>query len=114
MDEYLLPTYYKRLGITQNERLKYSEIEDVLHPYLAKDSKFEKFSFVALDESGNVIGLSLSYMVTKQQFQEDFLDVNLRIVKDSNYKESIRKYCQHRNAVCNPLTKFTTSINLTK
>ena len=106
LNEYLVPTYCKRLGITQNERLKYAEVEDILHPNLAKDPKFEKFSLVALDESGEVVGLSLNYMVTKQQFQNNFLNNNLMIGKDLNYKESIRKYCQHRYAVCSPLTKF--------
>eukprot|EP00111_Clytia_hemisphaerica_P001238 TCONS_00003517-protein len=80
LDEYLVPTYYKRMGITQDERLKYAEVEDILHPNLAKDSKFEKFSVVVLDESGKVVGLGLSYLVTKQQYLEEFIDINLKIV----------------------------------
>ena len=115
LDEYLLPTYYKRLGITQNERLKYAEIEDILHPNLAKDPKFNKFSLVAIDEnSGKVVALGLSYLATKENFREDFVDLNKRISNDPNYSQEIRKYCQHRYAVCHPILEFYDRFGLDK
>eukprot|EP00111_Clytia_hemisphaerica_P014855 TCONS_00043757-protein len=112
LDEHLIPIYLKRMEITQDERLKYAHIENVLHPNLAKNPKFENFSMVTLDEAGKVVGLGLSYMVTKQDFQETFIDLNLRVVNDSSYKESIRKYCQHRYAVCYPLARFFDEYNI--
>uniref|UniRef100_A0A7M5X0N6 Uncharacterized protein n=1 Tax=Clytia hemisphaerica TaxID=252671 RepID=A0A7M5X0N6_9CNID len=107
LDEYLVPTYYKRMGITQDERLKYAHIEDILHPNLAKDPKFNKFSLVAVEkDSGEVVALGLSYLITKQEFQEDFVDLNKRISNDQNYSPEIRKYCQHRYAVCHPILEY--------
>ena len=102
MNKYLIPTYLKRMGLRVGEVTdKYYLAEDVLHPQAAMNTKFEEgFSFVAVDKSYRVLGCHLCYHVTKKQFKSDFVDSNYEIMNDDSYKESVRKYCQHRYAVC--------------
>uniref|UniRef100_A0A7M5XI32 Uncharacterized protein n=1 Tax=Clytia hemisphaerica TaxID=252671 RepID=A0A7M5XI32_9CNID len=99
-DRYLIPTYLKRLGIGEDERTQYSDIEDVLDVNAAYNEKFEGFSFVVIDSSGQVKGVQLSYMFGKDDCENAFPELNRKVVEENKHKESIMKYCQHRYEVC--------------
>ena len=65
IDHYLLPTYYQRLGIKAEESSKYIDVEDILDPQLIMDPRYEQTSKVAFNQSGDMVGLQLSYFVDK-------------------------------------------------
>ena len=113
VDNYLVPTYISRLGIKPEEREFYATVEDVLDTQSAFNSKFEKHSYVGIDEkSGKVIGCALSYIVTKDFIKEYFIDTNKKIGSDDRYPESIRKYARHRYVVSHDLIRLFDDHNI--
>ena len=104
IDLYLIPAYLKRLHIKDEERAKYSHIEDVLDPKRIMDSAFEFTSYVAQNKNGEIIGCFLYYIVTKSTFQETWIDGNKKFANDSKLPEPIRNYCQHLHSLYDGLT----------
>uniref|UniRef100_A0A7M5V3Q8 Uncharacterized protein n=1 Tax=Clytia hemisphaerica TaxID=252671 RepID=A0A7M5V3Q8_9CNID len=61
---------------------------------------YEQTSKVALNQSGDMVGLHLSYFVDKPSWQKDFIGSSKEGAHNKNFKESVRKYSQHRYEVC--------------
>ena len=103
IDHYLLPTYYQRMGIKAEESSKYIDVEDILDPQSIMDPRYEQTSKVAFNQSGDMVGLHLSYFVDKPSWQKEFIDASREYFEDKSLKESVRKYCKHRYEVCEGL-----------
>ena len=107
VDKYLIPSYISRLGIKPEEREFYAKVEDVLDTQSAFNPKFEANSYVSIDqESGRIIGCALSYIVTRDFYKNNFVDINKKIGSDESYPEHIRKYARHRYVVCHDLIQL--------
>ena len=101
---YLIPTYLKRLKIKNEDRHKYSHIEDVLDPDRILDPRFEFSSFVTLTSDGEVIACGLNYIVTRSEFQQTWIEKNRVHANDPTLPKSIRDYCQHISSSYDGLT----------
>jgi hypothetical protein len=100
LNEYLIPISLKRMGLRADEVTeRHYHVEDVLEPRGAFDIRFEGFSFVAIDGSSRVVGCQLNYFVDEKDFDDVFVKHNKILMSDESFRESVRKYCQHRYAV---------------
>ena len=54
---------------------------------------------MAVDKSNRVRAFSMGYYVDKKDFKS-IIDGYYEVMNDASYKESVRKYSQHRFAVC--------------
>ena len=92
VDKYLIPSYISRLDIKPEEREFYAKVEDVLDTQSAFNPKFETNSYVSIDQkSGKIVGCILCYIVTRDFYKENFIDINKKIGSDESYPEHIRK-----------------------
>uniref|UniRef100_A0A7M5WZM2 Uncharacterized protein n=1 Tax=Clytia hemisphaerica TaxID=252671 RepID=A0A7M5WZM2_9CNID len=115
LDRYLTPMYCQRLKIPLKDKLKYTDIEDCLESDSASNPKFEGQSHVAIEKSsGKLVACQLNYYVSKETFKNVFIDSNQSIAGDLSNNENIRKYCQHRYAVCHDLIDLYEKYNLEK
>uniref|UniRef100_A0A7M5VCW0 Uncharacterized protein n=1 Tax=Clytia hemisphaerica TaxID=252671 RepID=A0A7M5VCW0_9CNID len=114
IEKYLVPMYYKRLGIKENERSKYIHVEDCLDPKSADNPKFEDVSYVAIDENDRIVGCNMNYFVTKQDFQQNFINFVEQGAQNRENPESLRRFAKHRYEVCHNLVNLFDDYNLEK
>eukprot|EP00111_Clytia_hemisphaerica_P003778 TCONS_00010850-protein len=105
VEKYLIPTYYKRLGISETERSTYMDFEDCLDPGYTQNQKFQDASYIAIEESGRIIACTMNYFVPKQTFQKVFIDSQKSVSEDNTLPDTVRKYFRHRYDVCHDLMK---------
>ena len=115
LDKYLKPTYLDRMGLRADEVTEKDCLaEDILDSRGVFAKKFEGCSFVVVNKWSRVLGCQLNYYVKKEQFKSDFVDSNFKIMNDYSYKESVRKYCQHRYALCRNWLPLFRTFNMRK
>ena len=108
---YLMPTYIHRLNLPYSasdheEIRKYGFIEEILNIDNVKSEKYRDHSVVLLDQNNNVVACSFNYLVNEKQFEEDFIEGNLRLLQDQSLAHNHRLYLEHQCDVWQGLDFF--------
>ena len=85
LDNYMIPIYLKRMGLTTDQRMDYVEMEEILDPKGAYNQKFEPHSLVVCDGDGKVIACQLSYCVNTDEVLQA-MDTFRSTMNDPNSK----------------------------
>lgn len=108
---YLIPTYIQRLNLpyaaTDHEQLrKYDYIEEILNIDNVKRERYKDYSIVVLDQNDRVVACSFNYLINEKQFEEDFIQENLRLSQDQSLLQEQRVYLKHQFDIWQGLDLF--------
>eukprot|EP00111_Clytia_hemisphaerica_P016809 TCONS_00049855-protein len=96
-EEFLIPTYVKRLGLTGLGHPNFHEAEfaeEIVNSDNLNDEKYLGVSVVVYD-GDKMIACSMNYLVDEELFNKEFVDYNRRLMNDYSLKPNLRKYIQH-------------------
>jgi len=95
---YLVPTLYKRLGITKQQITgDIIELEDVVHPDVVSFEIYRECSLVCVDTDDNskVVGCQLNYFLDEDRFNACLVEAPKKYLKLSNKSKKTREYAEY-------------------
>jgi len=94
-NKYLIPTYYKRLGIRQGDEGDYAyNVESIINTDMLHDDMYKECSLLAIDSNYVVVGCQMSYFVDKKCFQRTFIDDYRVLMNNDGLLKGLQRYAQ--------------------